>query len=43
MIISLSSTHGQIVDAMFPDSIFIPILALNVHKDIWGDDALEFR
>lgn len=25
------------------DSIFIPILALNVHKDIWGDDALEFR
>ncbi|GJJ14105.1 hypothetical protein Clacol_008362 [Clathrus columnatus] len=25
------------------DSIFIPILTLNLHKGIWGEDALEFR
>lgn len=25
------------------DSIFIPILALNRAKDIWGEDAFEFK
>jgi cytochrome P450 len=25
------------------DTVLIPIYAMNTDKDVWGDDALEFK